>query len=148
MWCITADKNMACVPYGTAIRRWKKWLHVALTAVNPGSTYYRTTSAAINDPKVIWANWQQQQRHVVAAWKWYTLNMSVRLMWAENLKYVLQLQKWKSELKNDMLMSANVALWGGRRHLLSLICSTLCGCYYKTTLAGKIWQTEYHLMKK
>lgn len=38
---------------------------------------------------------------------------------------------WEQELKNNMLMSANVALWGGRRHLLSLICNSMCGCYYK-----------------
>lgn len=70
-------------------------------------------------------------------------NTSVRLMWAENLKYVLPLQKQallisererdreRKRARESLPMSANVALWVGRRHLFSLICSSLCGCFYK-----------------
>lgn len=65
---------------------------------------------------------------------------------------ICQLQKLvlleKESLKTTCWCQPMLPFGIEKRHLLFLICNSLCGCYYKKTLAGKIWHAEIHLMKK
>lgn len=106
---MTAKRCYENYHYGTAITIQNKWLHLALHSCNTG---HLQNLKAETDARS-------------------TFPLDARGLKIQNMccspTNKLSRRERERELNSDMLISANVALSVGRRHLLFLILSSLCG---------------------